>query len=168
MRGKIALVLIAVLTLAAAPALRAAEEELFDTKAAAASIEKGLSLMKAKKYDAAIAVFEEAAATSPDVEVEAYYYAGYAYYMKGKSGDEESRQKSIDYFDTVYELDPNFSPNKFKPAEPLPGPAAQTGGAATPAAVAAPGTLAIPQAQPAPAEPPAPAAPARPAEQPKQ
>jgi tetratricopeptide (TPR) repeat protein len=163
MRGTIALVLIAVLTLAVAPALRAAEEELFDTKGAAASLEKGISLLKAKKYDAAIAVFEEAAATSPDVEAEAYYYAGYAYYLKGKAGDEESRQKAIEYFDTVYELNPNFSPNKFKPAEPLPGPAARQGGDVTPAAAAPAGTLAIPQAQPAPTAPPA-----APAEQPKQ
>jgi tetratricopeptide (TPR) repeat protein len=165
MRGKIVLVLIAVLTLAVAPALRAAEEELFDTKGAAASLEKGLSLLKAKKYDAAITVFEEAAATSPDVEAEAYYYAGYAYYLKGKAGDEESRQKAIEYFDTVYEINPNFTPNKFKPAEPLPVPAAKQGGDVTPAAAAPAGTLAIPQAQPAPTAPPA--APATPAEQPK-
>ena len=162
MRGKIALVLIAVLTLAVAPALRAAEEELFDTKAAAASLEKGLSLLKAKKYDAAISVFEDAAATSPDLEAEAYYYAGYAYYLKGKSGDEESRQKAIEYFDTVYEIDPNFSPTRFKPAEPLPGPAAQKGDNVTPASAAPASTLAIPPVQPAPA------APAAPAEQPKQ
>jgi tetratricopeptide (TPR) repeat protein len=166
MRGTIASVLILMLLFIAAPAVSAAEEPLFDTKAAHAGLEKGLTLVKAKKYDAAIAVFEEAAATSPDVEAEALYYAGYASYLKGRAGDEDARQKSVEYFDRAYEINPNFSPNKFKPTEPLPGPAAaQQGGAMTPAAVAPANTLAIPPVQTAPAEP---AAPATPAEQPKQ
>ena len=158
MRGNIAWILIAMMVIAFAPAGWAADEEpLFDTKAAAAGLEKGLGLVKAKKYDAAIQLFEEAAATNPDVEAEAYYYAGYAYYLKSKSGDEDSRQKSIEYFDRAYEINPNFSPNKFKPTEPMPGATAQQGGDVTPAAVAPAGTLAIPQVQQAPAAPGAPA-----------
>lgn len=176
MRGIIAGILIVMVVIAFAPAGWAAEEEpLFDTKAAAAGLEKGLALIKAKKYDQAVAEFEEAAATSPDVEAEAYYYAGYAYYLKSRSGDEDSRQKSVEYFDRAYEINPNFSPNKFKPEEPMPGAAAQQGGDVTPASVAPAGTLAIPPvkqapaaAPAAPATQPAPAAPAAPVEQPKQ
>jgi tetratricopeptide (TPR) repeat protein len=157
------------MVIAFAPAGWAAEQEepLFDTKAAAENLEKGLGLVKAKKYDEAIQLFEEAAATNPDVEAEAYYYAGYAYYLKSKSGDEDSRQKSIEYFDRAYEINPNFSPNKFKPEEPMPGAAAQQGGDATPASIAPAGTLAVPPVQQAPAAPEAPA-PVAPAEQPKQ
>jgi tetratricopeptide (TPR) repeat protein len=152
--------------IAFAPAGWATDEEpLFDTKAAAEDLEKGLGLVKAKKYDEAVQLFEEAAATNPDVEAEAYYYAGYAFYLKSKSGDEDSRQKSIEYFDRAYEINPNFSPNKFKPTEPMPGAAAQQGGDMTPASVAPAGTLAIPPVQTTPATP---AAPAVPAEQPKQ
>jgi tetratricopeptide (TPR) repeat protein len=99
------------------------------------------------------------------VEAEAYYYAGYAYYLKGRSGDEDSRQKSVEYFDRAYEINPNFSPNKFKPTEPVPGAADQKSSVMTPAAVAPANTLAIPPVQQAPA---APAAPKAPAEQPKQ
>jgi tetratricopeptide (TPR) repeat protein len=158
--------------IAFAPAGWAADEEpLFDTKAASEDLEKGLGLVKAKKYDEAIQLFEEAAATNPDVEAEAYYYTGYAYYLKSRSGDEDSRQKSVEYFDRAYEINPNFSPNKFKPAEPMPGAAARQGGEVTPASVAPAGTLAIPPVQQAPAAPPAaPATPApvAPAEQPKQ
>jgi tetratricopeptide (TPR) repeat protein len=162
MRRMISLVLMVALIGAVVPVVVAAEEELFDTKAAAASLEKGLALVKAKKYDAAVEVFEDAAATSPDIEAEALYYAGYACYMKSKSGDEDARQRSIEFFERAYEINPNFSPNKFKPTEPLPGPAARKGGDATPAAAAPASTLAIPPVQPAPT------APATPAEPPKQ
>ena len=151
MRGIIASVLVLMLLSIAALAVQAAEEELFDTKGAAASVDKGLSLLKQKKYDAAVEAFEEAAAMSPDIEAEALYYAGYACYLKGRSGDEDARQRSVEFFDRAYEINPNFSPNKFKPAEPLPGPAAQIGGDVTPAAVAPAGTLAIPSVQTAPA-----------------
>jgi tetratricopeptide (TPR) repeat protein len=182
MRVNIACILMVMMVIAFAPTAWAAEKEepLFDTKAAAAGLEKGLALVKAKKFDAAIQLFEEAAATSPDVEAEAYYYTGYAYYLKSKSGDEDSRQKSVEYFDRAYEINPNFSPNKFKPAESMPGAAAQQGGDVTPASVAPANTLAIPPVQQAPAAPatqptpaapgapPAPAAPATPVEQPKQ
>jgi tetratricopeptide (TPR) repeat protein len=166
MRVKIAGILMVMVVFAFVPAGWAAEEEpLFDTKAAAAGLEKGHALVKAKKFDAAIQAFEEAAATSPDVEAEAYYYAGYAYYLKSRSGDEDSRQKSIEYFDRAYEINPNFSPNKFKPTEPMPGAAAKQSGDVTPAAIAPANTLAVPPVQTAPA---APAAPKAPAEQPKQ
>jgi len=153
MRAKIAGILVVMVLIAFAPAVRAADEPLFDTKAAAASLEKGLGLVKAKKFDEAIQLFEEAAATSPDVEAEAYYYAGYAYYLKSKAGDEDSRQKSIEFFDRAYEINPNFSPNKFKPAEPLPGAAAPQGGDVTPASVAPANALAVPPVQAAPAAP---------------
>jgi tetratricopeptide (TPR) repeat protein len=172
MRRMISLVLMVALIGAVVPVVGAAEEELFDTKAATASLEKGLAMVKAKKYDAAVEVFEDAAATSPDIEAEALYYAGYACYMKSKSGDEDARQRSMEFYDRAYEINPNFSPNKFKPTEPLPGPAAQQGGAVTPAAAAPANTLAVPPAAPpaapaAPAAPTAPAAPAAPAQQPK-
>lgn len=166
MRAKIAGILMVMMVTAITPAGWAAEEEpLFDTKAAAAGLEKGLGLVKAKKFDAAIQAFEEAAATSPDVEAEAYYYTGYAYYLKSRAGDEDSRQKSVEYFERAYEINPNFSPNKFKPAEPVPGAAAKQGGDVTPASIAPANTLAIPPVQQAPATP---ATPATPAEQPKQ
>jgi len=165
MRGKIACILMVMVVMAFAPAGWADDEEpLFDTKAAAASLEKGLGLVNAKKYDEAVQAFEEAAATNPDVEAEAYYYAGYAYYLKSKSGDEDSRQKSIEYFNQAYEIDPNFSPNKFKPSEPMPGTAAPQSGDMSPASVAPANTLAIPPVQTAPAAP----EPEPPVEQPKQ
>ena len=169
MREIIAGILMIMMVIAFAPAGWAADEEpLFDTKAATAGLEKGHALVKAKKYDEAVQVFEEAAATNPDVEAEAYYYAGYAYYLKSRSGDEDSRQKSVEYFDRAYEINPNFSPNKFKPAEPMPGAAARQSGGVTPASVAPANTLAVPPVQQAPAVPPAAPAPAVPAEQPKQ
>ncbi len=104
----------------------AADDELFDTKAAAAHIEKGIAHLKNKDYDAAIKELDEAASINPDAE--AYYYLGYAYYMKGKKGDSESRKKSIECFDKAYELNPGFTPSRFKPAEtpkPQPGPKEQ-------------------------------------------
>ena len=143
------------------PAAAVAEEELFDTKAAAAHIEKGVHLLKAKDIDAAIEEFEEAVASAP--EAEAYYLLGYAYYIKGKTGDEDARQKAVENFNMAYEINPNFSPNKFKPAEPITVPGSQPSGEVTPAAAAPAGKLALP-------EPSAPAAPQSPPEpeQPKQ
>ena len=162
MREKIALILMVTLLLAVAPMVNAANEEpLFDTKAAAAGLEKGLSLIKQKKYDAAVEAFENAAATSPDIEAEALYYAGYACYLKSRSGNEDARQRSVEFFDRAYEINPNFSPNKFKPTAPMPGPDSQQGGAVTPATAAPASTLAIPPAAP-------PNAPSAPAEQSKQ
>lgn len=94
-------------------------EEAFDTKAAAAHIEKGLSHLKAKKYDDAIAEFEKAAAILP--EAEPFYLLGYAFYMKGRTGDEESRKKAMENFEKAYELNPNYTPAKTLPTiEPSP------------------------------------------------
>ncbi|MHB8845042.1 MAG: tetratricopeptide repeat protein [Nitrospirota bacterium] len=171
MRGIVASVLVLTLLFIAAPAVNAAEEELFDTKAAAAGIEEGISLIKKKQYDAAVEKFEDAAAMSPDIEAEALYYAGYASYLKGRAGDEDARQRSVEFFERAYEINPNFSPNKFKPTEPVPGSIPQQGGQGgdvTPATAAPAGTLAVPPVQQTPAAPAAPPAPAAPAEQPKQ
>src|SRR3990170_6685803 len=99
-----------------APAVGHSAEELFDTKAATQHTEKGIAHLKARNYDAAAREFEESSAISPDAE--AFYYLGYAYYMKGKiSNDGESRKKSMENFDKAYELNPNFTPTRFKPEE---------------------------------------------------
>ncbi|HEX9021384.1 MAG TPA: hypothetical protein VF903_09000 [Nitrospirota bacterium] len=98
-----------------------AAEELFDAEAAKHT-EQGINYLKAKNYDAAIEEFEASSSIYPDAE--AYYYLGYTYYMKGRGGDAESRKKSMEYFEKTYELDPNFSPTKYKPTEPVP-PAAE-------------------------------------------
>jgi tetratricopeptide (TPR) repeat protein len=112
-KGIAALIIMALVITAAAPVFSA--EELFDTAGATKRIEQGITLLKAKKYDAAMKEFEESAAINPDAE--AYYYLGYAYYLKGRAGDAESRTKSREYFDKAYEIDPNFSPFRFKPAD---------------------------------------------------
>jgi tetratricopeptide (TPR) repeat protein len=161
MRALLGGVIIAALAFACLPATAVAEEELFDTKAAAAHIEKGIHLLKAKKTDAAIQEFEEAVAAAP--EAEAYYLLGYAYYLKSKTGDDDARQKSIENFDMAYQINPNFSPNKFKPAEPINLPGGNPSGEATPAAVA-PASKLAPAPPAAPAQPQAPPTP----EQPKQ
>src|SRR3990172_5305356 len=99
-----------------APAVGHSAEELFDTKAATQHTEKGIAHLKAKNYDAAAREFEESSTISPDAE--AFYYLGYAYYVKGKiSNDGESRKKSMENFDKAYELNPNFTPTRFKPEE---------------------------------------------------
>ncbi len=114
----VVLFLIALLGAAVIPAR--AEEELFDTKAAAQRIEKGIADIQAKNFDAAIREFEAAAEINPDAE--AYYYLGYAYYLKGRTGDKESRIKSRENFKNAYEIDPTFTPTKLKPEEPAPAP----------------------------------------------
>jgi tetratricopeptide (TPR) repeat protein len=106
----IAAVFVVVIATPAFPA-----EEPFDTAAATKHVGQGVSLLHAKKYDAAIKEFEEAASINP--EAEAYYYLGYTYYLKGRNGDEESRQRSRENFSRAYEIDPNFSPTRFKPSE---------------------------------------------------
>ncbi len=100
----------------ATPALPA--EELFDTATATKHMEQGIAFLKAKKYDAAVGEFEESAEVNPDAE--AYYYLGYTYYLKGRKGDDASRKKSRENFDKAYEINPNFSPSRFKPTEPAP------------------------------------------------
>jgi len=95
------------------PAL--AEEELFDTKAAAEYRQQGIESLRHKDYNAAIEAFEDAVASSPDAE--SYYLLGYAYYMKGKMGDDESRIKAVENFNQAYQISPNFTPSKFKPED---------------------------------------------------
>jgi len=109
-------VLTAMLSMAAAPAFPA--EEVFDTATASRHLEQGISHLKAKDFDAAITEFDESASISP--EAEAYYYLGYAYYMKSKKSNGENRQRALENFDRAYEIDPNFSPTRFKPSEPAP------------------------------------------------
>ncbi len=111
------IVLTVMVCMAAAPALAA--EELFDTATAAKLREQGISCLKAKDFDTAIKEFDESAAIAP--EADAYYYLGYAYYMKGrKAADETARKKSLEYFEKAYEIDPNFSPTRSKPSGPAP------------------------------------------------
>lgn len=112
---KIRIILFAIMSLIVLQGTGFAEEDLFDTKAASVHSEKGISSLKTRDYDAAVNELEEALSIAPDAET--YYYLGYAYYMKGKSGDVESRKKSIENFDKAYELDPRFTPNKYKPEE---------------------------------------------------
>lgn len=109
-------VLTVMVGMVAAPAYPA--EELFDTAKASKNIEQGISFLKANKFDAAITQFEESAAIAP--EAEAYYYLGYAYYMKSRKADGENRRMSRENFEKAYEIDPNFSPTRFKPSEPAP------------------------------------------------
>jgi tetratricopeptide (TPR) repeat protein len=95
-----------------------AEEELFNTGEAARRIEEGIVHLQAKDFDAAIREFEKSAAIYPDAE--AYYYLGYAYYLKARTMDGENRRLSRENFERAYELDPNFTPTRFKPAEQAP------------------------------------------------
>jgi tetratricopeptide (TPR) repeat protein len=114
MRRTVAILVVSAVVFAGVQ-LANAEEELFDTKTATAHVEKGLAHLKDKKYDSAISELEEAVSINPDAE--AYYYLGYAYYMQGKKGDTESRKKAIESFDKVYELNPGFTPSRFKSNE---------------------------------------------------
>lgn len=95
-----------------------AADELFDAKTAAQHMAKGIAHLKAKQYDAAIDELSESASVYP--EAEAFYYLGYAYYMKGRKGDGESRKNAMENFEQAYELDPNFTPTRYQPEEPLP------------------------------------------------
>ncbi len=143
MRRIVMVLLIGLTIVCGVPVLSAAadnDEGLFDTKDAAAHLEKGIAHLKNKKYDAAIRELDEAASINPDAE--SYYYLGYAYYMKGRKGDAESRKKSIDCFEKAYELNPRFTPSRFKPEEaaktmPVPEPQSQeTTSSETPQATA--------------------------------
>ncbi len=111
------LVLVLSIALGLAPLTAHSAEELFDAKEAADHIEKGIAYLKAKNYDAAINEFEESASISP--EAEAYYYLGYAHYMKGRTQDGEDRKKSLENFNNAYEIDPNFTPSRYKPPETI-------------------------------------------------
>ncbi len=115
----VALIILAALG-AVSPLSGRAEDELFDTQAARQHIDKGLTDLKAKSYNAAIKEFEQAAEMDP--QAEAYYYLGYTYYLKAKYGQDtvESRKKSRENFDKAYEIDPGFSPTRLKQMEPAP------------------------------------------------
>jgi tetratricopeptide (TPR) repeat protein len=115
-RSLIVVLTIMMVGMLAAPAF--AQDELFDTATASKHMERGITCLKAKDFDAAITEFDASAAIAP--EAEAYYYLGYAYYMKGKKGEGESRKLSLENFEKAYEIDPNFSPTRFKPSEPAP------------------------------------------------
>jgi tetratricopeptide (TPR) repeat protein len=108
------IIVLALLSFAAVP-LFSAEEDLFDSKTAKEHLEKGLSYLKARNYRSAVTALEESIANSPDAD--AYYYLGYAYYLIGRSGDAESRKKSIECFDKAYELNPAFTPAREKTEE---------------------------------------------------
>lgn len=153
MRKVLAVIFAALLAISGMATLSAAEEELFDTKAATEHMENGTKLLRAKNYDAAIEEFEEAVSSAPSAE--AHYRLGYAYYLKGKSGDEDSRQKAMENFEMAYDIDPNFSPNVYGPAEvmeaPQQGAVLDTPAAAAPAGALQPGAMAPPP--PAPASP---------------
>lgn len=88
-------------------------EELFDEAAATIHLEKGIEYLQSKDFNSAISELEESVSIAPAAD--AFYYLGYAYYLKGRSGDSESRKKSIESFDKAYELDPLFTPNRFTP-----------------------------------------------------
>ncbi len=107
---KLLVVAVACILLFVGVQLSSAEDELFDTKAAGEYLEKGLVQLRTRNIEAAIASLEESVAIAPAAE--AYYYLGYAYYLKGRSGDSESRKQSMENFEKAYELDPGFSPNR--------------------------------------------------------
>lgn len=110
------LVMIIALTMMGSGAAVSSAEELFDTGTAAIHQEKGMEFLRARNYEAAIQELEEATLYYPNAE--AYYYLGYAYYLKGKKEEDgESRAKSLEYFDRAYELNPNFSPMALAPQD---------------------------------------------------
>ena len=123
-------VLMIMASMVAAPAFPA--DELFDTATASKHIERGISFLKVKDFDAAIKEFDESATIAP--EAEAYYYLGYAYYMKSRKMDGESRRMSRDSFEKAYEIDPNFTPTRYQPSEPAPPQTAAPSPATAPAA----------------------------------
>ncbi len=115
-RNKQVIFIAVVMLLCILPGLGHAADELFDTEAATALAQKGIEDLRAGRYDAAIEAFEESVNINP--EAPAFYYLGYAYYMKGKKNNGENRTKAMDNFDKAYELDPNFTPIKIKIEEP--------------------------------------------------
>jgi tetratricopeptide (TPR) repeat protein len=97
-----------------------AADELSDTQTAAKHVEQGIAHLKANNLDAAISEFEESNEILPDAE--SSYYLGYAYYLKSRKDNGENRKKSLEYFEQAYEIDPNFSPARYKTVEPTPEP----------------------------------------------
>ena len=115
-------IFVAVMMLCILPGLGHAADELFDTAGAAALVNKGVTDLMLGHYDAAIEALEESVGIDP--QAPAFYYLGYAYYMKSKKGDGESRTKAMENFDKAYELDPSFTPIKIKSDEPAAAPVA--------------------------------------------
>jgi tetratricopeptide (TPR) repeat protein len=124
-------VIVLFLTLGLVPLTVHAADDLFDSKAAMEHIEKGIANLKAQNFDAAIEEFDESASIAP--EAESYYYLGYAYYLKSRKGDEESRRLSLENFQKAYEIDPNFTPTRYNPKEPSPNQGRQPQKVETPA-----------------------------------
>jgi tetratricopeptide (TPR) repeat protein len=110
-----------IMMLSILPGLGHAADELFDTEGAAALMNKGVSDLMLGHYNAAIEALEESVGIDP--QAPAFYYLGYAYYMKSKKGDGENRTKAMENFDKAYELDPGFTPIKIKAEEPAAAPA---------------------------------------------
>jgi tetratricopeptide (TPR) repeat protein len=123
MGKKYILTLIVFLALGSVTLIAYAADELFDTKAAAEHIDKGIAYLKTKNFDSAIEEFDESASISP--EAEPFYYLGYTYYLKSRKGDKESRKLSLENFQKAYDIDPNFTPTRYKPSEPSPFQARQ-------------------------------------------
>ena len=117
--GKIkSVIFVAITVLCILPGLGHAADELFDTEGAAALTNKGVADLMLGHYDAAIEALEESVGIDP--QAPAFYYLGYAYYMKSKKVGGENRTKAMENFDKAYELDPNFTPIKIKTNEPAP------------------------------------------------
>src|SRR5208337_471840 len=153
MRGNRIRIFVLFLALGLAPLTAHAADDLFDSKAATEHIQKGIALLKAKNFDAAIAEFDESASIAP--EAEAYYYLGYAYYLKSRKGDEESRRLSLENFQKAYEIEPNFTPIRYKPALPSPAPGQQPETVETPPPPMTQQTAPAAEPQTAPQTPPA-------------
>ena len=106
-----------------APLSGSAAELLFDSRAEA-HLEQGMTFLNTGKIDGAVSELEESLKIAPSAE--AYYYLGYAYYLKAKkSGDSESRRLSRENFDKAYAIDPSFTP------QPREGAAQETAQPAT-------------------------------------
>ena len=109
-------IFVAIMMLCIMPGPGRAADELFDTAGAAELTNKGVNDLMLGRYDAAIEALEESVGIDP--QAPAFYYLGYAYYMKGKKTDGENRTKAMENFDKAYALDPGFTPIKIKPSEP--------------------------------------------------
>ena len=115
--GKIKpVIFIAIMMLCILPGIGHAADELFDTAAATELTNKGVSALVLGRYNAAIEALEESVSIDP--QAPAFYYLGYAYYMKSKKSNGEDRTNAMENFDKAYELDPNFTPIKIKTEEP--------------------------------------------------
>lgn len=78
-------------------------EDIFDVKAANSHIKQGRKLMQKKKYDKAVAEFEEALKINPD-SAEASYLTGYSRYRQRRM------EEAYKGFSSAYESDRNYAP----------------------------------------------------------